>query len=655
MEAQADASTAAVPAGEGADDAAKSRPCTSGKDKKPSMLGVALGAKIGSACNELSPPCSPVAINRELTARISSKYAGHVKASEELRAAQHVPLERLSQVRPDALGMTRAVKRDMDSALQKSPDLHRHSLTGPAAGQEGAASGDADATAAAAGADDAIVPAGDPSLMNPVWETLFSKEDFKKRMQYLHSHSKTGNFIEHYGTQGIYEGEFLYGMRHGKGTHEFRDEVYEGDWKWDQRHGWGTLSLKDGSTVKAEWLNGKPSGYTTMTDAKGTIVYEGEFKDGKRHGLGRQLFESGDMYDGGWAEGKLHDRGVYYFTNGDKLYGMWNKGIYDGVGVFHYADGSISRREYRKGILQSVQDYECASQRFGKTVNRAGMHKHTQDQEFPKEAYDIIRMTLADSSSSRSSSCQFSRFIAERCVVEAWWLPRGEFCSNMPTIKLTYFNIEAAAEKVRLALVMTGTPFEDNRIDFKDWAALKATTPFGQLPVMEVTEDDGTKKVFAQSPAMMRYIARRFDKTGKLYPADADASLQVEEMLGLSDDMARAWSPSLYLGMGRHMNYGHPEEWPAKAATVQALREKFIAEELPKFMGYFTAALEKSGAFLCGASPTIADLQLFPQLRYYTKGVADHVPADCLDKFPAIKAYLTRMLELPEIKAWYKL
>lgn len=32
---------------------------------------------------------------------------------------------------------------------------------------------------------------------------------------------------------------------------------------------------------------------------------------------------------------------------------------------------------------------------------------------------------------------------------------------------------------------------------------------------------------------------------------------------------------------------------------------------------------------------TIADLQILAQLRYFTKGVADHVPADCLKPFPA--------------------
>eukprot|EP00529_Nitzschia_sp_RCC80_P039198 CAMPEP_0113493720 /NCGR_PEP_ID=MMETSP0014_2-20120614/28737_1 /TAXON_ID=2857 /ORGANISM="Nitzschia sp." /LENGTH=56 /DNA_ID=CAMNT_0000387591 /DNA_START=118 /DNA_END=285 /DNA_ORIENTATION=+ /assembly_acc=CAM_ASM_000159 len=48
-------------------------------------------------------------------------------------------------------------------------------------------------------------------------------------------------------------------------------------------------------------------------------------------------------------------------------------------------------------------------------------------------------------------------------------------------IKLTYFDIEGAGEPVRLALVMSGAEFEDDRIKFPDWGALKPKTPYGQL------------------------------------------------------------------------------------------------------------------------------------------------------------------------------
>ena len=78
-------------------------------------------------------------------------------------------------------------------------------------------------------------------------------------------------------------------------------------------------------------------------------------------------------------------------------------------------------------------------------------------------------------------------------------------------MKLTYFNIEAAAEKVRLALVLTSTPFEDVRIQFPEWGGMKPTTKYGVLPIMEV---DG--KEMHQSMAQLRYVASLGD--GSLLP-----------------------------------------------------------------------------------------------------------------------------------------
>lgn len=53
--------------------------------------------------------------------------------------------------------------------------------------------------------------------------------------------------------------------------------------------------------------------------------------------------------------------------------------------------------------------------------------------------------------------------------------------------RLTYFPIEAVAEKVRLAFVVTGTDFDDVRVKMgsEEWKSLKPKTPNGQLPVLE--------------------------------------------------------------------------------------------------------------------------------------------------------------------------
>jgi len=75
------------------------------------------------------------------------------------------------------------------------------------------------------------------------------------------------------------------------------------------------------------------------------------------------------------------------------------------------------------------------------------------------------------------------------------------FPPRLPTLKLTYFDIQGVAEKVRLALVLGKIPFEDVRVQMADWPALKASTPYGQLPMMSI---DGAEPM-AQSDAMLRY------------------------------------------------------------------------------------------------------------------------------------------------------
>jgi len=85
------------------------------------------------------------------------------------------------------------------------------------------------------------------------YDKLVSAPAFQQEIQFLANHGRTGQFVEQYGDDGKYEGEFLYGQRHGKGRHEFRGEVYEGEWKWDKRHGQGILTLKDGSTINGGW------------------------------------------------------------------------------------------------------------------------------------------------------------------------------------------------------------------------------------------------------------------------------------------------------------------------------------------------------------------------------------------------------------------
>ena len=221
-------------------------------------------------------------------------------------------------------------------------------------------------------------------------------------------------------------------------------------------------------------------------------------------------------------------------------------------------------------------------------------------------------------------------------------------------IKVTYFDMKATpGEKLRLALALTvgKKGFVDDRIPFGSWPAVKEERKpkYGQMPIVEV---DG--KSFYQSGAMLRFFGSTLGD-GSLYPVDdCTACQKIEEMLGLADDLQRAWNPSLYIGM-RPAYLGHPGDMAAdaKAAKVKAMREAFMKDEWPKYMAFIEAELKATGAFIAGPKITIADCQLYPQLAYFTRGVADYVPTTCFDKYPVVKAYLARVAAVPAISEFY--
>ena len=70
----------------------------------------------------------------------------------------------------------------------------------------------------------------------------------------------------------------------------------------------------------------------------------------------------------------------------------------------------------------------------------------------------------------------------------------------MPKLVLTYFDFDGGrGEAARLVMHLGGIAFEDKRIPGKDWPALRDSTPFQAMPVLEV---DG--KVITQSNTINR-------------------------------------------------------------------------------------------------------------------------------------------------------
>lgn len=192
----------------------------------------------------------------------------------------------------------------------------------------------------------------------------------------------------------------------------------------------------------------------------------------------------------------------------------------------------------------------------------------------------------------------------------------------MPTYKLTYFNGRGRAEISRLIFAQAGVEYEDVRLKDEEWPKMQPTTPFGEVPLLEV---DGL--VLTQSIGIARYLAKTFGLTGKTALEDA----QADEFIGAFEDLVE---PCVAAAM---------EKDEKKKAE---LSKKFRDETLPKRL----AGIEKliKGDYLVGDKMTWADLHAVHSLTW----------SDLLqitinyDKLPKLKAIKDRVEASPKIAAW---
>ena len=125
-----------------------------------------------------------------------------------------------------------------------------------------------------------------------------------------------------------YYGEIKNNLPNGKGSIMFAG--INGDWE----------SEYDGS-----WKNGLFDGYGVLTYSG--YNYQGEWKEGKKHGKGKLKMPSGCIFDGDWIEGLLHGQGTYT-SNYDSYEGGWKRGVYHGHGI-KKEDTNIEEGEFRDG------------------------------------------------------------------------------------------------------------------------------------------------------------------------------------------------------------------------------------------------------------------------------------------------------------------
>lgn len=195
--------------------------------------------------------------------------------------------------------------------------------------------------------------------------------------------------------------------------------------------------------------------------------------------------------------------------------------------------------------------------------------------------------------------------------------------------RLSYFDMPVSrGEECRLAFAIVGADFEDHRIARESWPAMKPTTPFGALPVLEVP---GHPPI-AQSNAILTYIGRRYGA----HPTDLVEAARHEAVMAHVEDL--------------RATVAHTAR-NADEATKQRAREHIAASTIPAWAGYVEAQIG-DGPFFAGERPLVVDVKLYMGMRTFRRGVMDHIPTTVFDAFPKLIRLYDALEAWPAVQTW---
>lgn len=126
---------------------------------------------------------------------------------------------------------------------------------------------------------------------------------------------------------------------------------YKGEMKNGKPHGIGKEIWPDGSSYEGMYNSGMRTGEGVFIWADKSF-YTGKFVDNEMQGYGIFEWSNGNKYEGMWNKSKMHGDGTYTWNNGNRYIGSYFEGLKNGEGTFVYHDGRIVKGKWNKGHIQ---------------------------------------------------------------------------------------------------------------------------------------------------------------------------------------------------------------------------------------------------------------------------------------------------------------
>lgn len=214
---------------------------------------------------------------------------------------------------------------------------------------------------------------------------------FAKSPQIENNGCEYGDCANGYGSkkypEGIYEGFFSKGLRHGPGSITLANgKMFIGNWKNDKIEGFGFYNNPNGNPVSevGYFLDGKlhGKGFKLMNDKtvdagifeNGVLLEFYEFKDNKlelgctfgdcENYYGRFKWENGDQFNGFFSNSKMNF-GTYTFGNGGTYIGAFDeKGQFTGVAIYVYPNEDYYFGNWKAGKFEGLGVYDLVKEQL---------------------------------------------------------------------------------------------------------------------------------------------------------------------------------------------------------------------------------------------------------------------------------------------------
>lgn len=183
----------------------------------------------------------------------------------------------------------------------------------------------------------------------------------------------------------------------------------------------------------------------------------------------------------------------------------------------------------------------------------------------------------------------------------------SSFNAQKASYKLIYFNVRARAEFIRFIFAAAGQEYEDYRVKNEDWAAVKPTTPFGQLPVLKVTQGSNVHEIAQSLTIGKTYLIKKIINNESSYTT----------YLNLAKFLAKRFNLAGRNEIEETMISMYGDQVNDLMARIFQIRnndtaiENYYKNIFPNELGVFEERLKKTNSgFLIGENLSWADLYL---------------------------------------------